>query len=67
VVKNGEVISDGNKRTLWVNAKVRDNPQVMHDVEEKFLKYYSVNQNNYEVSGHHYLPNPYVLEVDATE
>ncbi|ACL17527.1 formylmethanofuran dehydrogenase subunit A [Methanosphaerula palustris] len=67
VVKNGEVISNGNKRTLWVNAKVRDNPQVMHDVEEKFLKYYSVNQNNYEVSGHHYLPNPYVLEVDATE
>ncbi len=67
VVKNGEIISNGNKRTLWVDAKVRDNPQVMHDVEEKFLKYYSVNQNNYEVSGHHYLPNPYVLEVDATE
>lgn len=67
VVKNGEIVSNGNKRTLWVDAKVRDNPQVMHDVEEKFLKYYSVNQNNYEVTGHHYIPNPYVLEVDATE
>ena len=50
-----------------IQEKYKDNPQVMHDVEEKFLKYYSVNQNNYEVSGHHYLPNPYVLEVDATE
>lgn len=67
VVKNGEIVSNGNKRTLWVNATVRDNPQVMHDIEEKFLKYYSVNQNNYEVTGHHYIPNPYVLEVDATE
>lgn len=67
VVKNGEIVSNGNKRTLWVNATVRDNPQVMHDIEEKFLKYYSVNQNNYEVTGHHYIPNPYVIEVDATE
>lgn len=67
VVENGVVINNGNKRTLWVDAKVNENPQVMRDVEEKFLKYYSVNLNNYEVKGHHYIPNPYVIEVDATQ
>lgn len=67
VVENGVVINNGNKRTLWVDAKVNENPQVKRDVEEKFLKYYSVNLNNYEVKGHHYIPNPYAIEVDATQ
>jgi formylmethanofuran dehydrogenase subunit A len=66
VVSNGEVVSDGNKRTLWVNVKVNENPQVVRDVKEKFLKYYSVNQGNYEVAPH-YLQNPMVFEVDATQ
>jgi formylmethanofuran dehydrogenase subunit A len=67
VVENGQVINNGNKRTLWVDAKVNENAQVMRDVEEKFLKYYSVNLANYEVQGHHYIPNPYAIEVDATQ
>jgi len=66
VVNEGEIVSNGNKRTLWLDVKVKENPQVMRDVRDKFLKFYSVNQNNYEVQGHHYLPNPYVIEVDAT-
>ncbi|MEN6397265.1 MAG: formylmethanofuran dehydrogenase subunit A [Methanoregula sp.] len=66
VVKDGEIVSSGNKRTLWVNAKVNDNPQVMRDISEKFLKYYSVTQANYESLGHAFVPNPYALEVDAT-
>jgi len=66
VVQDGRVISNGNKRTLWVDAKVNENAQVMRDVEEKFLKYYSVSLKNYEVQGHHYIPNPYAIEVDAT-
>lgn len=65
VVKEGEVVDHGMKRTLWVDVKVKENPQVIRDVKDKFLKYYSVNQGNYEVSGH-YLPNPKVIEVDAT-
>ncbi|WP_067078452.1 formylmethanofuran dehydrogenase subunit A [Methanoculleus horonobensis] len=65
VINDHEIVSNGNKRTLWVNAKVNENPQVMRDVKEKFLRYYTVSLNNYEVSGH-YLPNPYVIEVDAT-
>jgi formylmethanofuran dehydrogenase subunit A len=66
VVSNGEIVSNGNKRTLWVNVKVKDNPQVMRDISEKFIKYYSMTQNNYEALGHHFVPNPYALEVDAT-
>jgi formylmethanofuran dehydrogenase subunit A len=66
VVTNGEIVSNGHKRTLWVNAKVKDNPQVMRDINEKFLKYYSMTQANYEALGHHFVPNPYTLEVDAT-
>ena len=67
VIRDHEIASNGNKRTLWVNARVNENPQVMRDVKEKFLRYYTVTLNNYEVTGHHYLPNPYVIEVDATE
>jgi len=66
VIRDHEIASNGNKRTLWVNAKVNENPQVMRDVKEKFLRYYTVTLNNYEVTGH-YLPNPYVIEVDATQ
>ncbi len=64
VVDHGEIVSNGNKRTLWVDAKVPVNSQVERDVQMKFLKYYSVNLNNYEVSDH-YVPNPYVIEVDT--
>jgi formylmethanofuran dehydrogenase subunit A len=67
VVRNGDVIDNGNKRTLWVDAKVRDNPLVMRDIKEKFLKYYSVTQANYESLGHHFVPNPLAIEVDATQ
>ena len=63
VVENGEVISNGNKRTLWVDAKIPMNKQVERDVQMKFLKFYSMNLNNYEVSNH-YVPNPYVIEVE---
>lgn len=65
VVINGEIVSNGNKRTLWVKAKVNENPQVMRDIRDKFLRYYSVTQANYDVSSH-FVPNPHVIEVDAT-
>ncbi|MEM2124378.1 MAG: formylmethanofuran dehydrogenase subunit A [Methanolinea sp.] len=65
VVVDGEVVNNGNKRTIWVKAKVNENPQVMRDIRDKFLKYYSVTQANYDVSSH-FVPNPHVIEVDAT-
>jgi formylmethanofuran dehydrogenase subunit A len=66
VVLNGEIVSNGKKRTIWVNAKTKENPQVMRDIQEKFLKYYSMTQANYEALGHHFVPNPFAIEVDAT-
>jgi len=66
IIMDRKFVSEGRKRTLWVDAKVNENPQVMRDVKEKFLKYYTVTQNNYEVTGKHFIPNPFAIEVDAT-
>jgi formylmethanofuran dehydrogenase subunit A len=66
VVSNGDIVSNGHKRTIWVNAKVKENPQVMRDINEKFIKYYSMTQANYENLGHHVVPNPFAIEVDAS-
>jgi formylmethanofuran dehydrogenase subunit A len=50
VVVDGEVVSKGNKRTIWVDATdgVMD-PAVMQDIDKKFLRFYSVTMNNYPV------------------
>ena len=48
-VEDGKVVDMGNKQTFWVDVKVPENKQVMHDIREKFLRYYSVNENNYPV------------------
>jgi formylmethanofuran dehydrogenase subunit A len=66
VVIDGEIVSNGNKRTIWVDAKVNENPQVVRDIRDKFLKYYSVTQGNYDVTKHFLSANPRVIEVDAT-
>jgi formylmethanofuran dehydrogenase subunit A len=66
IIMDRKFVSEGKKRTLWVDAKVNENPQVMRDVKEKFLKYYTVTQANYEVAGKHFIPNPLAIEVDAT-
>jgi len=67
VVSNGEIVNNGHKRTLWVDVKTKENAQVKRDISEKFVKYYSVTQNNYEALGHHFVPNPFAIEVDATQ
>jgi formylmethanofuran dehydrogenase subunit A len=67
VVVNGEVVNNGNKRTLWVDAKTKENPQVVRDIQDKFLKFYSMTKANYEALGHHFVPNPFAIEVDATQ
>ena len=66
VVMDGEIVSNGNKRTIWVDAKVNENPQVMRDIKDKFLRYYSVILGNYDVTKHFLSGNPRVIEVDAT-
>ena len=64
---NGEIVNQGHKRTLWVDVKTKENPQVMRDVQDKFLKFYSMTMANYEALGHHFVPNPYTIEVDSTQ
>ena len=64
VVKDGDVISHGNKRTLWVNAKVKENPQVIRDIHDKFLKDYSVGSDTYQVRDY-LAPNPFVIDIDV--
>ncbi|MCQ1539607.1 amidohydrolase family protein, partial [Methanocalculus taiwanensis] len=67
IINEGEIVSNGNKRTLWVNVKTNENAQVERDIALKFNKFYTVSQKNYEVYAHHYVPNPYVFEIDATQ
>jgi formylmethanofuran dehydrogenase subunit A len=64
VVKDGEITSHGNKRTIWVNAKVKENPQVIRDIHEKFIKDYTVNLDNYSVRDY-LAPNPFVIDIDV--
>ncbi len=67
VVRDGDILGNGRKRTLWVDVKVNDNPQVRRDITEKFLKYYTVSEANYEVHEEGYIRNPFRIEVDATQ
>ncbi|HZD42801.1 MAG TPA: formylmethanofuran dehydrogenase subunit A, partial [Methanomicrobiales archaeon] len=66
IIKDGEIVSNGHKRTLWVNAKMEESPQVIRDIKEKFLKYYTVSERNYEVEGRSYIPNPLEIDVEAS-
>jgi len=65
-VQDGKILDIGQKQTFWVDAKVKENKQVMHDVREKFLRYYSVNENNYPVP-ESYAPHQHIIAVDATQ
>jgi len=50
VVVDGEVVSKGNKRTIWVDATDgKMDPAVLEDIEKKFLRFYSVTMKNYPV------------------
>ena len=65
VVENGVVLEANpvTKETYWVDCKVPENKQVIHDINEKFLKYYSVKLDNYDVVNH-YVPHPHVIEIE---
>ncbi len=65
-VRDGEVLTEPAKRTVWVDVKVPENAQVQRDIYEHFLRYYSVNLDNYSLFEEH-LFNPRVIEVDTTE
>jgi formylmethanofuran dehydrogenase, subunit A (EC 1.2.99.5) len=65
VVRDGEVLSHGHKKTVWVNPKMKENPQVKRDVTESFTKgYYTVGITNYPVR-EYLAPHPFVIDVDV--
>jgi formylmethanofuran dehydrogenase subunit A len=65
VVKDGEVVSRGHKKTVWVNVKMPENPQVVRDVTEAFTRgTYTVNLINYPVRDY-LAPHPLVIDVDV--
>lgn len=65
-VRDGEVVSEPAKRTVWVDVKVPENAQVQRDIYEHFLRHYSVELENYRLFDEH-LHNPRAIEVDATQ
>ncbi len=64
VVKDGDITDHANKRTIWVNPKMKENPQVMRDIHDKFLKDYTVGIENYSVKDY-LAPHPLVIDVDV--
>ena len=64
VVKDGEVISHGHKKTVWVNVKMPENPQVKRDITQSFTKEYTVGLINYPVRDY-LAPHPFVIDVDV--
>ncbi len=64
VVKDGEVVSNGHKQTVWVNVKMPENPQVTRDIAQSFTKEYTVDLINYQVRDY-LAPHPLVINVDV--
>jgi len=64
VVRDGEVLGHGHKRTVWVNVKMPENPQVTRDITQSFTKDYTVGIMNYPVRDY-LAPHPFVIDVDV--
>ncbi|PKG32664.1 formylmethanofuran dehydrogenase subunit A [Methanoregula sp.] len=64
VVRDGEVVSNGHKKTVWVNAKVPENAQVKRDIAQSFTKDYTVDLINYVVRDY-LAPHPMVIDVEV--
>jgi formylmethanofuran dehydrogenase subunit A len=63
VVLNGDVVALTNsKQTVWTDADGFNNQQVIDDVVDKFLKFYSVTLNNYPVQDD-YIVNQNVVKA----
>ncbi len=64
VVRDGEIVSNGHKQTVWVNVKMPENPQVIRDITQSFTKEYTVDLINYQVRDY-LAPHPLVINVDV--
>ena len=64
VVKDGEVLGHGHKKTVWVNVNMPENPQVKRDITQSFTTDYTVQLENYSVKDY-LAPHPFVINVDV--
>ena len=64
VVKDGEIVGHGHKKTVWVNVNMPENPQVKRDITQSFTKDYTVQLENYSVKDY-LAPHPFVINVDV--
>ena len=64
IVKDGEVMSHGHKKTVWVNVKMPANAQVTRDVSQAFHQgTYTVDISNYPVR-EYLAPHQSIINVD---
>jgi formylmethanofuran dehydrogenase subunit A len=65
IVKDGEVVSHGHKKTVWVKVKIPENPQVTRDVSQAFSQgTYTVDIRNYPVR-EYLAPHQSVIDVNV--
>ncbi len=67
ILNDGELVSNGNKKTYWVDVTTKPNRQVERDIDRTFVKYYTVTKNNYEVTEHEFMKNPCAVKIDAVQ
>lgn len=67
ILNEGELVSNGNKKTYWVDVTTKPNRQVERDIDRTFVKYYTVTKNNYEVTEHEFMKNPCAVKIDAVQ
>ena len=65
VVRDGEIVSHGHKKTVWVKVKMPENPQVTRDVAQAFHQgTYTVQASNYPVR-EYLAPHQSVIDVSV--
>lgn len=64
VVRDGKIVAEPPKHTLWTKVNMPENTQVMHDIREKFSTSYSINLENYPVFDEN-IHNARAIELDA--
>jgi formylmethanofuran dehydrogenase subunit A len=65
IVKDGEVVSHGHKKTVWVKVQMPENPQVTRDVSQAFTKgTYTIDIRNYPVR-EYLAPHQSVIDVNV--
>lgn len=63
VVRDGKIIGEPGKHTVFTSVRTPENPQVMHDITDRFASDYTINLENYQVSRSQVI-NPRPIRVE---